>query len=103
LFSITCNDSLLNLSSFFNVKAKNTTFTNCTLEQTDFTNADLSASVFDRCNLYQTIFENSILENVDFRTSKNITLNPEINRIKFSKFSKTNALGLLAHYTLDIE
>jgi len=103
LLSVTFIDCQLNLSSFFNLKLKSTSFKSCKLEQTDFTNADLKASIFMDCNLYQTIFDNTILEDVDFRTSYNLNVNPETNRIKNAVFSKENALGLLSNYHINIE
>ena len=103
LFSVAFHDCQLNLASFFNIKLKSTVFHSCKLEQTDFTNADLSASKFITCNLYQTIFDNSNLEYVDFRTSYNLTINPDSNRIKNACFSKENALGLLSSYHINID
>lgn len=102
LLSMTFTDCILNFSSFFNLKIKNTRFKNCSLEQTDFTNSDLTECIFDNCSLYQTTFDNSILEKVDFRTATDLRINPDINRIKYAKFSKENALGLLAYYKIDI-
>ncbi|OUS00672.1 hypothetical protein A9Q86_07870 [Flavobacteriales bacterium 33_180_T64] len=103
LMSMIFIKSQLNLSSFFNLKLKDTTFKECKLEQTDFTNTDLSTSKFMNCDLYQTIFDNSNLEKVDFSTSYNLSINPDINRIRHANFSKENALGLLGHYQINID
>jgi fluoroquinolone resistance protein len=69
----------------------------------DFTNSDLTGLVFENCNLFGAIFENTILEKVDFRTSFNYSINPEINRIKKAKFSMVGIVGLLDKYNILIE
>ncbi|WP_299277664.1 pentapeptide repeat-containing protein [uncultured Psychroserpens sp.] len=95
--------SQLNFASFHNLKLKNTTFDQCKLEQTDFTEADLSGSKFDDCNLLRAIFEHTNLEHVNFSNSYNLSINPELNKLKNAKFSKENALGLLNSYQIKIE
>ena len=102
LFSVTFNGCILNLSSFFKLKMKSTIFKKCKLSQADFSNTDLTESIFDECDFNQAIFDETILEKVDFTTSKNIMINPEDNRMKHAKFSKENALGLLSHYNISI-
>ncbi len=42
-------------------------------------------------------------EKTDFKTSYNLTINPETNRIKNAWFSKENALGLLSRYQINID
>ena len=103
LLTVAFNDCQLNLSSFFNLKLKSTSFKSCKLEQVDFTNADLSSSKFIECNLYRAVFDNTNLEKADFKTSYNLTINPETNWIKNARFSKENALGLLSTYQINID
>ncbi len=103
MFSVTFDSCNLDFVSFFSFKLKNTVFTNCSLKETDFTETELTGSVFDTCDLFKAVFENSILEKVDFRTAKNFTINPESNRMKKAKFSKSGLLGLLAQYDLEIQ
>ena len=103
MISMTFIKTQLNLSSFFNLKLKNTTFDDCKLKQTDFTNSDLNGSKFINCDLDQTIFDHSILEKVDFTSAQNLSIDPEKNKIKNAKFSKENALGLLNHYQIKID
>ncbi len=103
LFEVKFYECQLNLSSFFNLKLKATTFKSCSLEQTDFTNSDLSQSRFIKCNLHHTIFDNTNLENVDFTSAYNLSIDPEKNRIKNAHFSKDNALGLLNIYQIKID
>jgi hypothetical protein len=43
-----------------------------------------------------------ILEKTDFSTAKNITLDPEQNKLKQAKFSVEGALSLLSKYKIEI-
>jgi len=81
---------------------KNTTFKDSNLQEVDFTEADLTKSTFDNCNLARTIFENTVLEGVDFQTSYSYRLDPEQNKIKGAKFSKSEVIGLLDKYSIEI-
>jgi uncharacterized protein YjbI with pentapeptide repeats len=108
----TCNDFglsflfdvfQLNHSSFYKLKIKKTIFKNSQLQETDFAESDLTSSVFDNCNLAQATFDHTILEKVDFRTSYNYSIDPEINKMKKAKFSMPAVLGLLDKYDIDIE
>jgi uncharacterized protein YjbI with pentapeptide repeats len=80
-----------------------TRFKNCELKETDFTECDLMNSIFERCDLMDAKFENTVLEKVDFRTSFNYSINPEINKIKKAKFSLSAIAGLLDKYDIEID
>ena len=97
---INCN---LNFSSFFKLKLKKTLFDNCKLEEVEFAETDLSGAMFNSCDLNRAVFENTSLEGCDFRTSYNLSINPEINRIGKAKFSQQNIAGLLSKYNITIE
>lgn len=103
LLTVSFTGCLLNLSTFYKVKLKNTHFINCSLQEADFAETDLTAAVFDNCNLLHALFDNSILEKADFRTSFHYSINPEINKIKKAKFSAAGLAGLLDKYDLEIE
>ena len=78
-------------------------FKNCSLQEADFTESDLSGAVFDRCDLARAIFRNTVLEKTDFRTAYNYSIDPEINRMKKSKFTASALAGLLDKYDIEIE
>jgi uncharacterized protein YjbI with pentapeptide repeats len=69
----------------------------------DFTETDLSNSSFDNCDLQKTVFINTNLEGVDFRTSFNYSIDPELNRIKKARFSMPWIIGLLDKYDIGID
>ncbi len=93
----------LNLSSFFQLKLKNTNFKNCKLQEVDFVESDLTQVLFGDCDLKNAIFERTILEGADFRTSYNFSLDPELNSIRKAKFSKEGIVGLLDKYKIVVE
>jgi fluoroquinolone resistance protein len=102
LLSFQFDDCLLNYSSFYQLKLKNTRFRNCVLHEVDFVEADLSGAVFQNCDLNLAVFENTILEGADFVAAHNFTIDPTKNRIKKAKFSFQNLVGLLTEFGIEI-
>jgi uncharacterized protein YjbI with pentapeptide repeats len=103
LFTVSFDNCVLNLSSFYKLKVKNTTFKNSTLHEVDLTETDLSNAIFDNCDLRGVVFEHTILEKADFRTSYNYSINPELNKIKKAKFSMPGVIRLLDKYDIEID
>ena len=103
LFEVNFDNCLLNLSSFYKLKLKKTSFKNSNLSEVDLTEADLTSSVFGNCDLTAAKFERTILEKADLRTSYNYSIDPEINKIKKAKFSIDGISGLLDKYDIEIE
>lgn len=101
-FEVSFDNCILNLSSFYTLKLKNTLFKNSSILEADFAEADLTAAIFEHCNLAGTIFENTILEKADFSTAYNYAIDPELNRIKKAKFSAAGITGLLLKYDIEI-
>jgi uncharacterized protein YjbI with pentapeptide repeats len=103
LFNVYFENATLDLSSFYKLKLKNTQFIHSSIREVDFTEADLTNSRFENCDLFKAAFDQTILEKVDFRSSYNYSIDPEINRIKKSKFSVAGIQGLLTKYDIEIE
>ncbi|MEQ1798862.1 MAG: pentapeptide repeat-containing protein [Lacibacter sp.] len=103
LLSFSFEDCVLNFSSFYKQKLKNTNFINCRLAETEFAEADLTNANFSNCDLQKAVFNRTILENADFRTSFNFSIHPETNKISKAKFSLHNITGLLDQYNISIE
>ncbi|WP_086936325.1 pentapeptide repeat-containing protein [Chamaesiphon minutus] len=59
--------------------------------------------MFENCDLTDAIFQYTILEKADFRTAYNYSIDPELNRIKKAKFSRSGIAGLLDKYDIDID
>ncbi len=102
-FTVSFDNCILNLSSFYQRKMKNTSFINCSLTEVDFTESELSGSIFDNCDMAGAVFENTLLEKADLRTAYNYTIDPSQNKIKKAKFSVTGIAGLLSRYDIVIE
>lgn len=100
--AFTFENCILNYSSFFKSKIKNTVFSNTQLVEVDFTESDFTGSVFDNCNLSNAVFYYTVLEKADFSTSYNYSIHPETNRVKKAKFSFPGVLGLLKQYDIEI-
>lgn len=103
LFEVNFSNCIINFSSFYAVKLKNTNFNACIMQEVDFTDADLTNVSFHDCDLQRAIFVETILEKTDFRTALNYSIDPELNRMKKAKFSLPGVLGLLDKYAIEIE
>ncbi len=102
LISMSFEECKLSFCSFKGLSLKKQKNVKCDMEQVDFTEANLSDALFDECNLEHAIFEFTKLENVNFKTSINYTIDPEINTITGAKFSLRNVSGLLEKYKIKI-
>ena len=103
LLSFTFEDCQMNLASFYQLKLKGTEFKMCNLHEVDFTQTDLSHTLFNECNLIKAVFADTNLEKVDFRSSFSYSIDPEKNRIKKAKFSRSSVSGLLEKYDIEID
>jgi len=101
--SINFENCSLNLSLFYQMKLKGIHFNNCELKEADFTGTDLSNAQFEKCELAGAIFDETNLEKADFRSSFNYTIDPEMNRLKKTKFSRVGIHGLLHKHDILIE
>tara|TARA_B100000809_G_C14966638_1_gene469356 strand:+ start:178 stop:522 length:345 start_codon:yes stop_codon:yes gene_type:complete len=103
LLQFSFKDCQLNFSSFYQLKITNTNFINCNLEAVDFTETTAINCVFENADLKGAIFEKANLEKSDFRTAFNFNINPAINSLKKSKFSRNTIDGLLSNHKIIIE
>lgn len=102
-FSVNFENCQLDHSGFYRMRLVDSMFLNCRLHSVDFTEADLSNASFEASDLSGSIFDNTVLENTDFRSARNYSLDPEKNRVKHAKFSVPGVLSLLEKYELKIE
>ncbi len=101
--SFTFEDCILTNASFYKNKIKKTKFINTKLNEVDFSETDLSESVFDNCDLSAAIFSFTHLERTDLRTSYNYSIDIENNKIKKSKHSVHQLVGLLDKFQITVE
>ena len=97
---LACN---ITLSSFFWVNLKGISFKESEVKETDFTNAILENSNFSFCDLEESIFSNSNLKNSIFLWAYNFSINPTINNLEKTKFSKDNLIWLLDYLDIIID
>jgi fluoroquinolone resistance protein len=102
-FSIYFEGCTLDRASFNRSKLKKTVFKNSNLQAVDFTQSDLSFCTFEDCDLTDAIFKNTNIERADLRTAINYSIDPELNRIKKAKFSRSGIAGLLDKYDIEID
>ena len=73
------------------------------MHEVNFTKADLSKSHFFNCDLYEAVFAQTNLSTVDFTSSSNFAIDPEINNIKRAKFLSQDLFRLLTRHDIIIE
>nr|WP_299344551.1 pentapeptide repeat-containing protein [Allomuricauda sp.] len=100
LMSMSFDHCNLGFASFFELSLPQTKFIACSMEETDFTQTDLTSSLFQNCNLEKTIFSQTVLDKADLTTSFGFNINPEENRLKRTRFSKDNLIGLLKKHDI---
>ncbi|MBK8346737.1 MAG: pentapeptide repeat-containing protein [Saprospiraceae bacterium] len=98
LFSVSFEDCMLDLSIFYGVRLKKTSFVRSSLKETDFSEADLEHAVFEDCDLAGAVFDGSNLSQCDFSTARQYIIDPEQNYIKNAIFSWPGVSGLLVKY-----
>lgn len=102
LLSFGFDGCILSSCSFANMKIGKTVFENCIMHDTQFVNTELISCTFDGCDLQNAYFSQSNLDKADFRNANNFTIDPEINRMKNSIFSRVGLEGLLVKYKIDM-
>lgn len=103
LFSVSFSWCILDYSSFFQKKMQKTIFRDCSMKEVTFSEVDLTEAVFENCDLLNASFIKVNLQKADFRSATWYSLDPELNTIKYAKFSRWEVIGLLAKYPIMIE
>jgi len=103
LFEVRFDACSLDYSKFIKNKMKKTNFKECSIREAVFIEADLTGACFDNCDLSNTVFTRANLNQADFRTSRNYSINLEMNTVRKAKFSTSGITGLLSQYDILIE
>lgn len=99
-FRVDFQECQLDYSSFLSRNLKKTRFVDCSVREARFLSCDLTGALFKNCNLELTVFAGNILAQVDFATSYNISLDPDTNKLRKTKFSLHSLPGLLTRYDI---
>lgn len=102
MLSFAFSRCVLDYSGFARTRIATTRFNSCSLRNVDFTGADLTGSSFANCDLSATRFAKSILDEADFESAYNFTIDPRLNRIKNASFSSHNIKGLLGCFDIKV-
>lgn len=97
------SDCNISLSSFYWMSLKNTNFNDCEIKESDFNNTDLENVKFNYCDLEKSIFSNCNMKNTSFIWSYNFSIDPTINKLNKTKFTRENCLWLLNNLNIIIE
>lgn len=81
---------------------KNTVFNESKLKENYFINTCLKGADFSGVDLSGTTFHNCDLSKADFSTATQYVINPQTNKIKKSKFSLPEVIGLLHDFDIAI-
>lgn len=103
IFEVRFNNCILDFSKFYALKIKGTPFIDCSLIAVDFMAADLSNAIFENCDLYRTEFAQANANKVDFRTSRNYTIDPKTTKLKKAAFALEGLKGLLFKHDIIVE
>ncbi len=101
--SFSFEECVLDHSSFYQLDIRKTIFKNCSLKDADFSETNLLYSLFDHSDLAGAIFDQTILDNANFITAVNFSIEPNKNHLKKTKFAKDNLSGLLNSFNIIIE
>jgi fluoroquinolone resistance protein len=103
LFAVSFEKCCLDYSHFIKNRLKKTKFIECTIKEANFSETDLTGASFYNCDLLNTVFVRTNLSQADFRTSRNYSINLEMNTVRKTKFSFPGITGLLRQYDIVVE
>jgi fluoroquinolone resistance protein len=101
-FCVLFENCLLDYASFDKKRMNKSSFKNCKMHSVNFTQADLSKAAFINCDFFEALFANTNLSGMDFTTSKNFLIDPELNTLKKAKFLSQDLSGLLYRHDIVI-
>jgi uncharacterized protein YjbI with pentapeptide repeats len=73
------------------------------MHSVDFTETEVKSASFSDCDLKGSIFDMTNLENTDFFSAHDFSINPSTNQMKNAVFSKENCFGLLSSFNIRIK
>ncbi len=97
---LNCN---IDLCSFNQMILKNINFEDSFIKECNFSKTNLENSNFSYCNLEKTIFNQTNLKNANLIGSSNFYIDPNLNNLEKTKFSRENAILLLSSLNIIIE
>jgi uncharacterized protein YjbI with pentapeptide repeats len=96
-------DCNISLSSFYWLNLKNVYFEDSEIKETDFTNANLEGSKILYSDLEKSIFLNTNLKKTDLTGTYNFSINPNLNKLEKTKFSREYSIWLLQYFDIILD
>lgn len=103
LFQIKTNNCELSHASFYKMNIKQSVFANSVMRNIDFTECNASECIFNECDLTDAQFVQTNLTKANLVNAFNFSIDPTLNTLNQTRFSKTNILGLVQHLGIQIE
>lgn len=97
------HDCNLVMCYFNELSLKWISFEDCELFECNFTKTYLAKANFMYANLEKTIFAGTNLESANFEWASNFTINPKINNLEKTIFSRDNVFWLLSYLDIIIK
>lgn len=94
-------DCVLTDAVFLGLYLRGVSFINCLAKGADFREADLNGASLKGTDLSGALFGGTDLSGADLRQARNYAIRPDGNKLKGTRFSLPEAMGLL--YCMDIE
>ena len=95
-------NSILDHSSFYQVDLSRSSMENCQIQEVSLQEANCQGNKILTCNLFNAQFDRTDLRNADLSGSFHFMIDPEMNSIDGTQFSKGQLIGLLEKYNIKL-
>lgn len=101
--SMKFNSCVISHSVFTKLSLRKINIVNCYARDVDFAEADLTQANFKQTDLLNARFLNTNLTHADFTEAKCYSVNPNLNKLKKTKFSLPEAISLLSSFDIILQ
>jgi uncharacterized protein YjbI with pentapeptide repeats len=101
--SVNFTSCVINHSVFTRLSLRKINIVDCYASDVDFAEADLTQANFKQTNLLNARFLNTNLAHADFSDANSYSVNPNLNKLKKTKFSLPEAISLLSSFDIVLQ
>lgn len=102
-FAVHFNQCNLSYTSFDKKKLNKSSIHHSNCRGANYTQADLSKCTIQHCNFMEAVFMHTDISGVDFTTNQHFLIDPNLNKVKKTRFASHSLGGLLYLYDIIIE
>jgi uncharacterized protein YjbI with pentapeptide repeats len=102
-FEIHVTNCNLDYTAFDGKKFYQSTFNNSSFKGANFSEADLSKCKIENCDFSEAVFSDTNLAGLNFTSNQNFQIDPTLNRVSKTRFSRFALSGLLYNTGIIIE